>query len=219
MSLTNILGKSNLKRAIKRTKEARTASGEQADELFREAYRNYAATLRSDPDTADALNNWGSALFFQGLTKTGEDAVQLFRTAGEKFSACLIIDPGIPSAAIDWGVALMEEARASGFAPSHSLYDQAREKFFLAEKIQAGSASYNLACIHSLRNEHDECLKYLKAAQEHGNLPEPDQIAMDSDLGNVRDTSWFQAFLDSLKSGQPKIEFEGPDEEKESTDA
>jgi len=218
VSLSNILGKSNLKRAIKQTKEARTATGEQADELFREAYRNYSATLRSDPNTADALNNWGSALFFQGLTKTGEEAVRLFRTAGEKFSACLIIDPDIPSAAIDWGVALMEEARASGFPPSHSLYDQAREKFFLAEKIQAGSASYNLACIHSLRNEHDECLKYLNAAREYGNLPEPDQIGMDSDLGNVSNTPWFRAFLDTLKSGQRRIELQERDAEEESTD-
>lgn len=218
MSLTNIFGKSNLKRAIKQTNQARTARGEEADELFREAYRNYAATLSSDPNTAEALNNWGSALFLQGLTKTGEEAVQLFRAAGEKFSACLVIDPGIPSAAIDWGVALMEEARASGFPPTHSLYDLAREKFLLAEKIQAGSASYNLACIHSLRNEHDECLKCLKAAQEHGNVPEPDQILHDADLANVQYTPWFQAFVDSLKSGQKKIECENSDPEQEETE-
>lgn len=208
MPLSKIIAKSNLKRAIKQTADARRTNGGKADELFQNAYKSYSAVIGGDPHIADALYNWGSALFYQALTKSGEEAQKLFRSAGEKFSACLVINPGVTSAAIDWGVALMEQARASGFAPSHCLYDEAREKFLLAEEMLNGSASYNLACVHSLRNEHEECLKFLNAAKEHGNLPTPGQIVNDADLAGIRNTLWFQAFLESLESPQPKIQSE-----------
>lgn len=206
-----MFSKSNLKHAIKLTEDARSTEGGRADELFQSAYRSYHDIVSSDPNIVDALYHWGTALFQQGLNKTGMEAEKLFRGAGERFCACLVINPAMAGAAIDWGVALMEQARAAGLTPFNSLYDEARERFQRAEEIQRGSASYNLACIHALRNEKEKCLDFMRAARECGTLPQIGQILEDRDLLNVREAQWFRTFLELLQPEHAKTESVSPE--------
>lgn len=202
MPLSHMFAKANLKRAVKQTEEARQAEGEDADKLFDTAFRGYASVVQNDPIVEDALYHWGLALYYQAQTKTGEAAQSLYQSACDKFAACLAINPGLTSAAIDWGVALMEKARAGGAPPDHPLYEEARAKFLMAIELLRGSAAYNLACLHSLRGEYEECRKFLEAAHAHGSLPDEEQIHRDKDLANARSQAWFQAFLASLASDE-----------------
>jgi len=52
-----------------------------------------------------------------------------------------------------------------------------------ANAIQAGTASYNLACIYGLRGDKDACLKALENARDKVTLPEALDILTDPGPG------------------------------------
>jgi hypothetical protein len=200
----SITKKSKLKAAIKQTTEARSSEGSQADQLFRKVYHDYADVVANEPIIAEALYNWGFALLHQAKTKSGEQAVKLYEDAIAKFSFCLTIEPAYLGAAIDGGVAFMELARVKAVKPDDSLYESAKSYFEQANAIQAGSASYNLACIYGLRGEKETCLTALEISKGKGSLPIPDDILNDPDLVNVKDQDWFAAFMESLNE-KPEV--------------
>ena len=89
----------------------------------------------------------------------------------------------------------MALARAQSADPTYELYEQAKSKFLFAEEKWPGLASYNLACLHSMRGEEEECRKYLTSAQEHDELPTVEAIEADVDLSNMNKKEWFQTLL------------------------
>lgn len=194
----SITKKSKLKTAIKQTKEARSSEGSKAEHLFKKVYHDYAEVVANEPVVAEALYNWGFALLHQAKTKSGEQAVKLYQDAIAKFSFCLTIEPTYLGAAIDGGVAYMELARVKGVAFNDGLYESARKYFEQANAIQAGSASYNLACVYGLRGNKEACLTALEIAKGKGSLPTSADILNDPDLGGVKDQDWFIAFMASL---------------------
>ncbi len=194
----SITKKSKLKAAIKQTTEARSSDGGQADQLFAKVYHDYAEVVANEPVIAEALYNWGFALLHQAKTKSGEQAAKLYQDAIAKFSFCLTLEPAYLGAAIDGGVAYMELARLKAVKLNDGLYENAKKYFEQANAIQAGSASYNLACIYGLRGEKEACLNALEIAEGKGSLPTPADILADPDLSNVKDQDWFVAFMDSL---------------------
>ncbi len=200
--LSSLVKKSKLKSAIKQSEAARKSTGKDADMLFREAYRGYQEVIVGDPLLVDALYNWGYTLLHQAKSKDTDAAVKLLQEANDKFSFCMTAHPKHMGAAIDWGVTLMELARATAVDAEDQLYTLALEKFLLAESIQAGCASYNLACLYSVRNAPEQCQEALQKAREHGNLPDEQDIVNDSDLGNVQGEAWFAAFMESLSAPQ-----------------
>jgi hypothetical protein len=198
MSILNSLTKrSRLNSAIKQTKEARKSEGNKADYLFKKVYEDYADIVQDDPLRAEALYFWGHALLHQAKTKTGEEALNLYRDAILKFAFCLILEPNYLAAAIDGGVCYMDMARLEGAAKNSELYAKAQQEFERANSIQAGAASYNLACIHALRDESDACLKALENARDKGSLPDTQDIVNDPDMASVQDRAWFIEFLES----------------------
>jgi len=211
--LSSLVKKSKLKSAIKQTEAARKSTGKNADMLFKEAYRGYQEVVVGDPLLVEAMYNWGYALLHQAKSKADDEAVKLLQEAGDKFSFCMTAQPRHMGAAIDWGVTLMELARARAVDAQDELYSLAQEKFLLAESIQTGCASYNLACMYSVRNDKGQCQEALEKARDHGNLPDEQDIVNDSDLGNVQDEAWFAAFIESLYT--PQVE-EAEEEEKAS---
>jgi hypothetical protein len=198
MSILNSLTKrSRLNSAIKQTKEARKSEGNKADYLFKKVYEDYADIVQDDPLRAEALYFWGHALLHQAKTKTGEEALALYRDAILKFAFCLTLEPNYLAAAIDGGVCYMDMARLEGAAKNSELYAQAQREFERANSIQAGAASYNLACIHALRGENEDCLKALENSRDKGSLPDTQDILNDPDMAGVQNQAWFVELLES----------------------
>lgn len=219
MSILNLLtNRSKINAAAKKTARARKREGEVAEQLFQEAFKGFQAVVSSDPVIADALYHWGFALFHYAQTKAGDDADEIYREAGKKFSFCMTINPHHLGAAIDWGAALMEQARSRGEDPRSELYAAAQEKFLAANAIQAGSASYNLACIHALQGNADSCRAALVDAREHGSLPDVGAILNDADLALVQHQQWFTDFMESLQEQTSSTEDEAAAKAEQQTE-
>lgn len=190
--------KSKLNATIKQTTQARKSEGSTADGLFKAAYQGYAEVLHDDPLRADALYNWGFALLHQAKTKTGDEAARIYQDAIDKFAFCMLINPDYLGSAINGGVAYMDLARLKKAKPGDKLYEMAKKQFEKANVIQAGTASYNLACIYGLRGDKDACLKALENARAKATLPEVVDILDDPDLASVKDQDWFLEFMETL---------------------
>ena len=197
--------KSKLNATIKQTALARNSAGSTADGLFKAAYQGYAEVLHDDPLRAETLYHWGFALLHQAKTKAGDEAVAIYQDAIEKFAFCMLINPEYLGAAINGGVAYMDLARLKKVQPEDRLYEMAKKQFEKANAIQAGTASYNLACIYGLRGDKDACLKALENARDKVTLPEALDILTDPDLDNVKEQDWFIEFMETLnKKTEPE---------------
>jgi tetratricopeptide (TPR) repeat protein len=190
--------KKKLTAAISQTAKARENEGKTADSLYKSAYHNYAEVLEGDALRSEALYNWGFALLHQAKTKTADEAVKLYQNAMSKFSFCLLLNPTYLGAAINGGVAYMDLARLKAVDKEDELYELAKLHFEQANAIQAGSASYNLACIYGLRSKGEACLQALENSKSRGSLPDADEIINDPDMDNVKNEPWFVEFMATL---------------------
>jgi tetratricopeptide (TPR) repeat protein len=196
--LASFTKKPKLTAAHQHTAQARKSEGGAADALFNAAYSGYAEVLLDDPMRAEALYSWGFALLHQAKSKAADEAIKIYQDAVNKFAFCMLINPDYLGAAINGGVAFMDLARLHGAAPEHAFYDQAKAQFEIANRIQKGTASYNLACIYALRGDHDAALTALRYAQERGSLPDAVDILSDPDLDCVKQQAWFVDFIGAL---------------------
>lgn len=195
MSLFGLSKNATLKAAIKQVAEARKSEGGKAEQLYKGAYQGFAKVVAGEVTIAEALYNWGFALLHEARTKDSEAAKALYLDAIDKFTFCLLAAPSHLGGAIDGGVAYMELARLSNAAIDDPLYDKAVQFFEKAGDIQKGSAAYNLACVHALRDDNEACLKALELARECGSLPDEEDVMNDPDMASVKDTQWFHEFL------------------------
>lgn len=206
--LDSLTSGSKLTAAIKQAAKARTKEGAQADYLFKEAYSSFGALLKKQSGAADILYQWGFALLHEAKINSNDRAIALLDEASEKFSFCLTINPDYLGAAIDGGVVYMALAEAMKVKPDDDFYDSAESMFLSAERIQKGSAFYNLACIYGLRGEDDACQESLEKSREYGMLPEIDSILNDTDLEKVKGKAWFKKFIQSLYALKEQAEAE-----------
>jgi len=197
--------KSTLTAAIKQTANARENEGAKADQLFASAYQGFAEVVEGDLVRGEALYNWGFSLLHQAKNKKEEEGVKLYLSAITKFSFCLLVAPNHLGAAIDGGVAYMDLARIMEVNADDELYDLAGEYFENAERIQRGSAAYNLACIYALRGQKDACVEALALSKECGSLPAVDDMNNDSDLAKVKNMPWFIEFIEKVKAGPEPV--------------
>jgi hypothetical protein len=202
--------KSKLDNAIKQTAKARKDEGGSADQLYKHIYQTFADIVRDEPMRAQALYSWGAALLYQAKTKAGDEAVALYQDAINKFAFCSLLEPNYLAAAIDGGVAYMDQARVKNAAPDDILYDQAKKQFERANSIQAGTASYNLACIYGLRGDQEACLKALQNSKDKASLPDVADITGDPDMASVKDQEWFLAFIEEV-ANPPVVVVEIPE--------
>ncbi len=191
--------KSKLDAAVKKAVKARKSEGSIADQLLKDVYQDYADVLGGDPLRAETLYHWGVTLLHQAKSKTPPESINIYRNAIAKFSFCMTLDPSYLAAAIDAGVACMDLARARGVPASDELYEMAKKQFEKANSIQAGVAAYNLACIHGLRGDNDNCLASLKIAKDKGNLPDATDVFADPDMDVLKNQTWFKGFFESIE--------------------
>lgn len=206
--LDSLTSGSKLKSAIKQAARARTKEGAEADFLFKEAYSGFGALLRKQKEAADILYNWGFALLHEAKINNNDRAIALLDEASENFSFCLTINPDYLGAAIDGGVVYMRLAEAMRAKPDDDFYDSAESMFLSAERIQKGSASYNLACIYGLRADDGACEEALKKSRDYGSLPEIENILNDTDLKKISGKAWFKKFIESLHALKKQAEAE-----------
>jgi len=191
---------SRLKKAQQLTLDARQAEGEQANILFQQAYDSYASVSESFSRYADTLHYWGLAYLQQADTKSfSSEAIKIYEEAINKFLLCKAIAPNHLGAVVDEGVALLGLAKCKQVSFDDELYSKAKELFEVAETIQLGSASYNLACIYALQHKSDACLKALENARDHGLIPDIDNIINDVDLQNIKKMPWFTDYIKSFE--------------------
>ncbi len=196
MALFGSRKQSILNAAIKQTKKARKNEGAKSDQLFISAYEGFADVVKGDLVMGEALFNWGFALLHQAKLKEENEGVKLYLDAISKFTFCLLVKPDHLGAAIDGGVTYMDLARVMDIDANDELYDLAGEFFENAERIQLGSAAYNLACIFALRGQKDACLEALELSKDKGSLPVVEDIMNDADMIKVKNMSWFTDFLE-----------------------
>ena len=205
--------KSTLKAALKQVSKARQAEGNQADLLYNSAYQGFANIVKGDLLLGEALYHWGFALLHQGKTKPEEEGVKFYLEAISKFTFCLLVSPNHLGAAIDGGVAYMDLARIMEVSAEDELYELAKEFFDNADRIQKGSASYNLACIASVQGKPEDCLQALESSKQHGSLPNIEDVRKDVDLAHIKNTAWFNEFLERVLT-EPEATVDNEDEKK-----
>jgi len=214
-----LLSGSNFKKAQQLTLDARQEKGEKAEQLFHQALTRFAAVSESYSQYADALYYWGFALFHQAQTKSPNEKIKIFEAAISKFSSCQSISPNHLGAAVDGGVALLGLAKSKKVNLEDELYLKAKDSFELAETIQSGSASYNLACMYAIQNKGDACLKALNNAREYGLVPSEENIINDDDLQNIKNLPWFAEYIKSLTIVEEEIQEVDIDESLENKDS
>lgn len=197
---------SKLKEAVKLSNDARKAEANTAEQMYKKAYQDYAEVVSGDLMRAEALYNWGFALLNQAKTKPEVESIKIYQEAIIKFAFCMLIQPSYLGAAIDGGVACMDLARIKAVPLHDELYQNAKTYFEQANAIQAGSASYNLACIYALLGEHEASLKALEDSKSRGSLPDAAEIMNDPDMSKVKSAAWFLEFIDSLTAKAPEPE-------------
>lgn len=170
-------------------------SSEAADSVYRAAEEKFAAALAVEPGHFKALAAWGDALVGQAGAKRGQEALNLYRAAAEKYQAALASEPDDHEVLNNLGLALLALARSGAPAEGQKLYEQAEQTLLAAEQRVPGFASYNLACLYSLRGEPEKCRQRLELSRNRGFLPSAAYVKGDPDLDSVRNLGWFKALV------------------------
>ena len=175
---------------------AKTTSGSEAEELYKEAYKKYDAATRKSSDNHKTYCIWGITLSDQAKTKSGSEAEELYKEAFEKYNLAITYKQNYHKAYYYWGIALKELAKTKSGNEAETLYKEVLEKYNLA--IKYGGKSYNLACHYAIRNQKAEALKYLEHTLARNEIA-VDFVEQDEDWKNLRNDPDFQNLLSRYK--------------------
>lgn len=167
----------------------------EARRLWTAAEALYAEAFAIAPDKHDIANSWGLVLTTaaQAVAPTDlAEARRLWAAAGERYAQALEIKPDMHEATNNWCAMLTTQyhfLKPSAPDDAATLLDQAE---LLA--IRPGSATYNLACVLSLKGDLPAALDWLNKAHTAGTLPTTDHLRTDPDLAPLRADPTFQAW-------------------------
>ena len=187
--------------------EARTVAPtdlSEARRLWAAAAERYAQALAIKPDKHDAAYNWGNALDTEAQAVASTDlaeARRLWAAAAERYAQALAIKPDKHEAANNWCAMLSTQyhlLKPSAPDEAAPLLDQAEQLALRAESIRPGAATYNLACIRSLKGDLPAALETLRTAHAAGTLPSSTHLRADPDLAPLRAAPAFQTWWREL---------------------
>jgi tetratricopeptide (TPR) repeat protein len=115
---------------------AQTKTVDEAEALYREAFKKYRQAISIKPDFHEAYYNWGTALGNLAKMKTGDEAEELYKKAFEKFRQAVNIKPDYHDAYYNWGTDLGNLAKTKTGDEAEALYNEAFEKFRQAVNIK-----------------------------------------------------------------------------------
>ena len=98
----------------------------------------------------------------------------------------------------NWGNALSKQARTKAGEAAGHLLEQARQKLLEAERIQAGSGAYNLACVEAMEGNTSEAVRWLQVFESSGKGLSRATIAADKNFDRVRNQPEFVSLVESL---------------------
>ncbi len=150
---------------------------------FFQAAKMFEKVLSLEPDTVEAYYLWGDCL----------NQVGLYRQACEKYRQAVDFDGTLYFVYVNWGLSLFNLALETEEGPERvALLQEEKDKYFLAEKVEPGSGSYNLACVYCLEGDYNQCRSWLENSSRTGHLPSWGHAVNDEDLTPVAGKSWFK---------------------------
>ncbi len=159
------------------------------EKLFEQAHQKFEQAINIEPEKYGAYCNWGIALTEWARFKGDE---KLFEQAHQKFEHAVNIESNKPEVYDNWAGVLIYWSKLKIGTPEYEgLLKQAEGKCLKAESLRKGSSAYRLARIYALRSDNEQCRKWLLTGQEAGTLPERDYAMKESDLGKVKNETWF----------------------------
>ena len=179
--------------------QAKNKHEENPESLFKELYQKFEKAAEVAAENEDIFYHWGLTLYQEAGKKKSENSYGLYEQACDKFSRSHAIRADQTATLIDWGAALMALANLSSEPEKDQLLAEAEEKFLTADAIRSGIASYNQACLESLRGNSDACRKHLETAQQNWRLPSSGLLENDPDLKYVRNTDWFKEIAEKAR--------------------
>lgn len=182
------------------SERASRTSGVDAEILLRAAEEKYAQAWSVKPDDQAVLYNWGNALKARAMLRSGTETEALLREAGDKYAQALSVKPDDQDALNNWGIVLSARAKLMSGADAEALLREAEEKYAEVERIAPGAGTYNLACIRALAGDEEGARHWLEASADAGALPDFEHLSADSELDSLRDSPWFQEFLQKRAS-------------------
>ena len=160
------------------------------EKLFEQAHQKFEQAVNIEPEKYEAYCNWGIALAEWARFKGDE---KLFEQAHQKFEHAVNIESNKPEVYDNWAGILIYWSKLKIGTPEYEgLLKQAEGKCLKAESLRKGSSAYRLARIYALRSDKEQCRKWLLTGQEAGTLPERDYATKESDLGKVKNETWFK---------------------------
>ncbi|MGH8475392.1 MAG: tetratricopeptide repeat protein [Methylococcales bacterium] len=163
---------------------------------YRQAYEKFQQAFAIQDKANDSFYHWALTLYQQSRKLEPAHARTALKKACEKFMQASLAHRNHPNTYNDWGVALLALANLS--EDNHEkqrLLTQAHSKCLEAESIRSGFASYNLACIASIKGNSEECRRYLEMARDHLKIPSAGHLENDPDFKNVRKSDWFKELI------------------------
>jgi len=171
----------------------KTASKLDDEGKYEEACEKYAELIKIKPNYYQAHSNYGNALYKRAVLKGNEE---LFKEACDKYARAIEIKSDEYTPYTGWGDALFSLAKLKKDTPEYKdLLNQSEGKLLKAESLKSGCVAYRLACIYALKNDKENCKKWLLIGQEARarTWVTMEHAMKDSDLDSVRNEQWFKA--------------------------
>ncbi|MBI3235000.1 MAG: SIR2 family protein, partial [Bacteroidetes bacterium] len=175
---------------------AATKEGQEAEDLYNEAFNKFQKAVDIKPDLNEAFNNGGTDLGNLAKTKEGQEAEDLYNEAFDKFQKAVDIKPDKQEALYNWGTYLGNLAKTKDGKAAEGLYIEAFDKFKKA--IEYGAPSYNLSCILALKGDKEMALKYLEISLSKNEI-EKDFVEKDEDWIDYFNDKEFISLLNKYK--------------------
>ena len=132
---------------------------------------------------------------------------QYFTQAINSFNLALRQNDENDSVYLEWGLSLISLGELEEYPqPRKQYFLEAEQKIIRSGQLGNLHAYYHLACLYSLLDRNEECVKLLMKADEQEVLPSIEELMEDEWLENVRSTKGFKDFIYRLEAKQHMVD-------------